>query len=129
MRQIKNRQGRVLLHEEVCHRVLGEGKCSPTDCSTKYYYCDQHEFETVEKSKSFTHGTNSYTKTYEMKGVIAGYGPKSSALDHTTVSKGTARDHSMYKDLKEVQRKILRPSVINISASQEKLHQGKTQTN
>jgi hypothetical protein len=109
LRLVKKRQGRILLHEEVCRRVLGEGKCSPTACKSKYYHCDQHEFETVEKSKTFKYGGVSYTESFQLIGVMKGAGTKSSAVDHTTASKGVARDRSMYNQLDSVQRKIMPP--------------------
>lgn len=91
------------------HRVTG----SREPCLLKTYFCEDHEFETVTKSKTFEYERKKYKRRYVLTGMMLGAGMKSSAVDYNTASasKGIARDRSLHKKIAAVSSKMISPSV------------------
>jgi len=81
-----------LLHEEIMDRVIGDPKCK-----TKKYICCEHEWEVVEKGKTFTFNGKTITRTFQLT-VPVGAGMKSSLVPSQT-SKGLGGDRALRRQL------------------------------
>jgi len=57
LQTVAKREKRVLLHEEIMDCVIGD-----PNCKTKEYICCEHEYEVVEKDKTFTFNGKKNTK-------------------------------------------------------------------
>ncbi len=88
LQTVANREKRVLLHEEIMDRVIGDPKCK-----TKKYICCEHEYEAVEKDKTFTFNGKKITRTFQLT-VPVGAGMKSSLVPSQT-SKGLGGDRAL----------------------------------
>jgi hypothetical protein len=92
LQTVTNREKKVLLHEEIMDCVVGD----PT-CKTKKYICCEHEYEVVEKDKTFTYNGRTITRTFQLT-VPVGAGMKSSLIPSQT-SKGLGADRAVRRQL------------------------------
>ena len=112
LHQVTLHQGRILLHEEMMDRLVGSRKPKkPRTVFPKTYFCEDHEFETIVASKTFTFEGQKHTRNYTLTGLIKGAGMKSSAVSYTSVSKGLGRDRSLRKKVENISASVLPPSV------------------
>ena len=112
LQQVIQRQGRILLHEEMMDRLVGSRKPKkPRTEFPKTYFCEDHEFETIVASKTFQFEGKSHTRRYTLTGLIKGAGMKSSAVNYTSASKGLGRDRSVRKKVENLSEAMLPPSV------------------
>ena len=95
LQTVANREKRVLLHEEIMDCVIGDPKCK-----TKKYICCEHEYEVVEKDKTFTFNGKKITRTFQLT-VPIGAGMKSSLVPSQT-SKGLGGDRALRRQLESL---------------------------
>ena len=112
LQQVIQRQGRILLHEEMMDRLRGARKPKkPRKVFPKTYFCEDHEFETIVASKTFEFDGENHTRRYKLTGLIKGAGMKSSAVNYTSASKGLGRDRSVRKKVEKLSETMLPPTV------------------
>jgi len=124
-RQYIKREGQLLLRAEIADRCtfkrgLKEGA---------YRICEEHEFETVKKSKQLTWGKDKKGKpitgkqAYDLY-ILLGEGPKSTMCLKTKDSRGIGSDRRALKTLDKVNQKIKKgataPLVVVVSSSAKK---------
>jgi hypothetical protein len=107
LNQVAKRQEKILLHEEMMERVTGFRTCN----RVKIYFCEDHDFETVTRTKTFICNGKRHSRQYILTGVMIGAGMNSSAIGYNTVSKGLARDRALRKKIEDVTLKMLLPKV------------------
>ena len=107
MTQVAKRQGRILLHEEMMECVTGSCQA----CTVKTYFCEDHDFETITKYKSFKYNGEIHRQRYILTGMMKGTSMESSVIDYKTMSKGIPHNRSLRKKIEDVSLKILPPTV------------------
>ena len=95
LQTVAKREKRVLLNEEIMDRVIGD-----PNSKTKKYICCEHEYEVVQKDKTFTFNGETITRRFQLT-VPVGAGMKSSLVPSQT-SKGLGGDRTLHRQLESL---------------------------
>lgn len=99
--QVATREGKILLRRETMERICGD-----RNCKSKKYVCENHEFEVVSRSRTFTFDGKEYTRSFRLTvptGIVE--------EEPETTSKGIGRDRAMRRVLEEVLKKDVAPGL------------------